>query len=215
MTGNLNTLLKGEIMSLDILRFTFEENFAMSKVDSIVDEIFALYTKYGDEDYIGEPVSQLEHMSQAAQLAIDSGADDEVILAAFFHDIGHICVQKNESNDMAGFGIVKHEKVGADFLREKGFPERVAALVESHVVAKRYLTFKYPEYYASLSEASKKTLELQGGKMTEAEANAFENNPLFHLMILLRKWDEQAKATNTPIIDLSILKEKAKAVLRH
>ncbi|HNP95352.1 MAG TPA: hypothetical protein PKJ63_06975, partial [Cyclobacteriaceae bacterium] len=81
MTGNLNTLLKGEIMSLDILRFTFEENFAMSKVDSIVDEIFALYTKYGDEDYIGEPVSQLEHMSQAAQLAIDSGADDEVILA--------------------------------------------------------------------------------------------------------------------------------------
>lgn len=185
----------------------------MNKIDIIVNEIFELYEKHGGEDYIGEPVSQLEHMSQAAQLAMDSGADDEVVLAAFFHDIGHICIPKNESNDMAGFGIMKHEKVGADFLREKGFPEKVAALVESHVVAKRYLTFKYPEYYASLSEASKKTLELQGGKMTETEALAFESNPLFHIMILLRKWDEQAKAINTPVIDLTILKEKAKAVL--
>ena len=37
--------------------------------EQIVDEVFSLYELHGDEDYIGEPVSQLEHMSQAAALA--------------------------------------------------------------------------------------------------------------------------------------------------
>lgn len=40
----------------------------MDKIDSIVTEILDLYRKFGNNDYIGEPVSQLEHMSQAAQL---------------------------------------------------------------------------------------------------------------------------------------------------
>lgn len=182
-------------------------------INEIVEEIFELYTRFGDEDYIGEPVSQLEHMSQAAVLAMESGGTDEVILAAFFHDIGHICVQKREENDMGGYGITRHEKIGADFLRSKGFPEDIAALVESHVTAKRYLTFKYPEYLKNLSEASKKTLEFQGGVMSQREAIAFEQNPLFENMILLRRWDEQAKESNVPIIDLDILKSKAKKVL--
>lgn len=37
---------------------------------------------------------------------------------------------------------MNHEKIGADYLRERGFSEQVAVLVESHVTAKRYLTFK-------------------------------------------------------------------------
>src|SRR5579862_8228628 len=106
----------------------------------IVDDIFGLYLKYGNSDYIGESISQIEHMSQAAQLAMDEGYDDEVIMAAFFHDIGHICVQCTNENNMNGYGLKSHEKIGADFLREKGFPERVARLVENHVKAKRYLT---------------------------------------------------------------------------
>ena len=31
--------------------------------------LFNLYTKYGDYDYIGEDVSQIQHMIQAAMLA--------------------------------------------------------------------------------------------------------------------------------------------------
>ena len=136
-----------------------------SPIEEILEEVFTLYEKFGDADYIGEPVSQMEHMSQAAQLAMKEGFDDEVVLAAFFHDIGHICVMHNEATSMEGYGVKSHEKIGADYLREKGFPERVARLVENHVRAKRYLTFKYPDYYHSLSEASKKTLEFQGGIM--------------------------------------------------
>ena len=183
--------------------------------DLIVAEVFSLYEQYGNADYIGEPVSQLEHMSQSAQLAMDEGFDDEVVLASFFHDIGHICVMNNEENNMGGFGVKSHERIGADYLREKGFPERVAKLVENHVQAKRYLTFKNPEYLKQLSEASKKTLEFQGGVMSEQEATLFEHNPLFETSILMRKWDELAKETNLPVIPMTIMKEKALRMLSN
>ncbi len=196
--------------------FTFVQNpqNMKDKVDQIIDEVFELYELHGGEDYIGEPVSQLEHMSQSAQLALDQGYDDEVVLAAFFHDIGHICVMQNASNSMDGYGVKSHEKVGADYLRSKGFPERIAKLVESHVQAKRFLTYKYPEYYNSLSDASKKTLEFQGGRMEKEEADSFEADGLFETSIQMRKWDELAKEVDVPIIDLNEMKERARKTLQ-
>jgi len=182
-------------------------------VNKILDEVFSLYEKFGNADYIGEPVSQIEHMSQAAQLAMKEGYDDEVVLAAFFHDIGHICVMQSESNSMDGYGVKSHEKIGAGFLREKGFPERIAKLVENHVQAKRYLTYKFPEYFESLSGASKKTLEFQGGPMTATEAKTFENDILFETSIRMRKWDELAKEIDVTILNLEEIKSKVRLVL--
>ncbi|MFM7855457.1 MAG: HD domain-containing protein [Flammeovirgaceae bacterium] len=180
----------------------------------IVEEVFLLYENLGRCEYVGEPVSLVEHMSQAAQLAMKGGHDDEVVLAAFFHDIGHMCALKNNNNAMGIYGVKSHEKVGADFLRAKGFPEKIAQLVENHVQAKRYLTFKNPDYYNNLSEASRQTLEYQGGKMNEEEANAFENNPLFELSILMRKWDEEAKVVQIPLIEIEMIQQIALRVLR-
>jgi 2-amino-1-hydroxyethylphosphonate dioxygenase (glycine-forming) len=42
----------------------------------------------GQGDYIGEPISQLEHSLQAAHLAKKNNADDETVLAALLHDVG-------------------------------------------------------------------------------------------------------------------------------
>lgn len=179
-----------------------------------LEEIFSLYEKFGAQDYIGEPVSQLEHMSQSAQLAIREGQDDEIILAAFFHDIGHLCVSDSASESMGGYGVKQHEKIGADYLRSKGFSERVAKLVENHVQAKRYLTFKYPDYYQGLSKASKQTLTFQGGIMGVEEAKAFEKDPLFEASIMLRRWDELAKEVNVACIDLSEIRRIAIRVLK-
>jgi phosphonate degradation associated HDIG domain protein len=180
------------------------------QAQQITDEIFELYENHGGAEYAGEKVSQLEHMIQAAQLAEEQGHDEEVILAAFLHDIGHITEAGKEGDDatmstlrqMDGFGIKDHEEIGADFLRTKGFSKKIARLVESHVEAKRYLTLKDPAYYAQLSDASKKTLEYQGGPMTEEEAAAFEQYPLFDLIIKMRKWDEEAKIEHKPLPDL-------------
>ena len=43
-----------------------------------------------DADYIGEPISQLEHSLQAASLAKAAGESESLVLAALFHDIGKI-----------------------------------------------------------------------------------------------------------------------------
>lgn len=177
----------------------------------VVARVFGLYERFGASDYIGEPVSQLEHMSQAAQLAMAEGCDDEVVLAAFFHDIGHLCAEG--ADNMGGYGVVSHERLGADYLREAGFSERLARLVEYHVQAKRYLTLREPGYYAQLSEASRRTLEYQGGVMSEAEADAFAADPLCALSLRIRRWDELAKEVAVPLVDLSVLKRKAEKLL--
>lgn len=180
-----------------------------SSPEETVDKVFSLYEKYGAADYIGEPVSQVEHMSQAATLAGEEGFEDEVILAAFFHDIGHLCADDGEAESMGGMGNVDHEKLGADFLRSLGFSERMATLVQCHVIAKRYLTFKYPEYYEQLSEASKTTLTYQGGPMTADEAAIFEANPDHQLYIRMRYWDDKAKEINMPVLNIPDLKAMA------
>jgi phosphonate degradation associated HDIG domain protein len=183
----------------------------MARHEQVIAEVFGLYERFGDSDYIGEPVSQIEHMSQAAELAMAEGFDDEVVLAAFFHDIGHICSEGAEN--MGGFGVVSHERLGADYLRRVGFSERMARLVEYHVQAKRYLTLREPGYYERLSEASRRTLEYQGGVMTQTEAEAFEKDPLCAISLRMRQWDEQAKEMHVPVIDLAVLKDKALRLL--
>jgi 2-amino-1-hydroxyethylphosphonate dioxygenase (glycine-forming) len=182
---------------------------AVKQIESVADEIFDLYEKYGAEEYAGEKVSQLEHMSQAAQLALQEGYDDEVVLAAFLHDVGHLLPVHDESESMDGYGMMDHEKVGAEYLRRVGFSERLCKLIASHVNAKRYLTYKYPEYYNQLSGASKKTLEYQGGRMNEAEAKQFEADPLFDLYIKMRRWDEAAKIEQQPLLDINLFRIKA------
>ncbi|EJM15286.1 phosphonate degradation operons associated HDIG domain protein [Pseudomonas sp. GM18] len=183
----------------------------MDRHQQVIAEVFALYERFGDNDYIGEPVSQIEHMSQAAELAMAEGFDDEVVLAAFFHDIGHLCAEGAES--MGGFGVVSHERLGAEYLRRAGFSERMVRLVEYHVQAKRYLTLKEPGYYERLSEASRRTLEYQGGVMSVTEAEAFEQDPLCAVSLRMRQWDELAKQMWVPVIDLDVLKEKALRLL--
>ena len=173
------------------------------QVTNIANEVIQLYEQYGGFEYAGEKVTQLEHMVQAARLAEQEGYDEEVILAAFLHDIGHICVSAQEENAMDGWGIKDHEEVGADYLREKGFSKRLARLVASHVEAKRYLTWKDPLYYEQLSDASKKTLEYQGGPMLADEAKAFEKHPLFSLIIKMRHWDDVAKIEHLEVGDLA------------
>ncbi|HMR42947.1 MAG TPA: HDIG domain-containing protein [Saprospiraceae bacterium] len=174
-------------------------------IASIVEEIFELYEQKGHLEY-GENVSQLQHAIQAAELAFSTGHDDATVLAAFLHDIGHLLDETGELS-MGDFGTVRHESIGANFLRKKGFSEKIARLVEGHVEAKRYMTFKFPEYYDRLSEASKKTLEYQGGKMNNFEARDFESNYLFEDCLRLRIWDDEAKKTGAQTGDLQWLKE--------
>jgi 2-amino-1-hydroxyethylphosphonate dioxygenase (glycine-forming) len=182
-------------------------NITESILNQRIDNIFGLYEKNGSDEYVGEPVSILEHSFQAAQMAENEGFEEDVILAAFLHDIGHFLPNKNEMN---GLGHISHEVAGANFLYKNGFSKRIALLVRNHVEAKRYLTFKYPDYYEKLSDASKKTLEFQGGKMSEQEADSFEKIPMFSLFLKMREWDDKAKELDINYPTVEKYKEMAK-----
>lgn len=171
-------------------------------IKNTISEIRQLFESQGDNEYYGENVSQYEHAAQAAILAKRQGYDEEVQIAAFLHDIGHLFPAQTEEELMEVYGRKDHESVAADWLRERGFGEKIAILVENHVNAKRYLTYIDEDYYEALSEASKQTLMFQGGRMTENEAKEFEQNPYFELIIKMRRWDEAAKVEAIQLPDL-------------
>jgi 2-amino-1-hydroxyethylphosphonate dioxygenase (glycine-forming) len=188
----------------------------IEKATANAEEVFALFQQYGSADYIGEKVSQTEHAFQAAELAERDYYEDEVVLAALFHDIGHLIEFVQPAERMEEHGVVNHEKLGADYLREKGFSDKIARLVESHVAAKRYLTYKIPGYYNQLSDASKFTLEQQGGRMDETEAELFEQDDLHQLFIRLREWDDKAKTENLPLPGMEKYRQMAiKHLVNH
>ena len=168
---------------------------------SIIDEIFELFARRGDEAYFGEPVSQLEHALQTAMQAEEAGAPDTLIAAALLHDIGHLLHQLSE--DIADHGVDGwHERIGAMWLA-RYFPEAVTEPIRLHVEAKRYLCAIDAEYQRQLSSASIQSLALQGGAMSEAEAREFEAIPYIREAVRLRRWDDQAKAPRWETPDLA------------
>ncbi|KAJ5346091.1 Phytanoyl-CoA dioxygenase [Penicillium brevicompactum] len=156
--------------------------------------------RYGQGDYIGESISQLEHCLQAAHNASKANARDELVIAALLHDIGQIVPLESTREarmelgpSQANVGRVGHEAIGASYLHSLGFSETVSRLVNSHVAAKRYLTAKSREYYTSLSTASQKSLGFQGGPFQGDDLKAFEADPLRDDMVSLRLWDDASK----------------------
>ena len=161
--------------------------------------VFAVFRDRGHEEYHGEPVSQLEHALQTAALAKrDHPNDPEFIIAAFLHDYGHLCGSVSGDDNMDGYGIRQHELIGAGVLARLGFSEKITRLIAGHVQAKRYLVSTDPAYYEGLSEASKFTLEKQGGLLTPEEQSAFEQDSLLELHIALRRIDDEAKVSGQP-----------------
>jgi phosphonate degradation associated HDIG domain protein len=156
---------------------------------TVVEEISHLFERGGSGAYFGERVTQLQHAVQAAHCAVEAHADDELVVAALLHDVGHLL-----GGDVhAGIGVIDHDRSCVEWLKERGFSPRLIALVSGHVSAKRYLVAVRPGYFDRLSESSVRTLALQGGPMSPEEARAFEEGPYFKDLLRLRSWDEQAK----------------------
>ncbi|KAJ5912588.1 hypothetical protein N7504_001471 [Penicillium tannophilum] len=162
--------------------------------------LIASLEQYGQGDYIGESISQLEHCLQAANQAREAGARDELVIAALLHDIGQIIplqstkeVRMNLKESSENVGRVGHEAIGAAYLKSLGFSDTVCRLVNSHVAAKRYLTAVNRDYYNSLSSASQKSLAFQGGPFQGDELREFEEDPLKDEMVSMRLWDDRAK----------------------
>jgi predicted HD phosphohydrolase len=148
-------------------------------------DVTTLFDAYGARAY-GESVTQLAHALQCAALAREDGADDEVVLAALLHDVGQFTASAADRKTL------HHGHHGANLLRPF-VPERVAWLVEYHVVAKRYLCTVDRRYAARLSAVSARTLVLQGSMLPVEERLALESQPWFVDAVRIRRWDDDAK----------------------
>ncbi|MFP6873741.1 MAG: HD domain-containing protein, partial [Verrucomicrobiales bacterium] len=112
-----------------------------------------------------EEVTQLEHALQCAALAEEANAGHTLITSALLHDIGHLLVDEEDDQEEVTGRDFCHEEMGADSLA-MFFPAAVTDPIRLHVPAKRYLCTVNSDYWDSLSEASRQSLAVQGGKMS-------------------------------------------------
>ena len=75
-----------------------------------------------------------------------------------------------------------------------------------HVPAKRYLVATDSHYAAQLSDASVRSLARQGGAMSSAEIERFEQAPWARDAAQLRRWDDLAKVPNAATLALDELR---------
>ena len=158
----------------------------------IVDEIINKYQN-NNSLYIGEKVTMTEHMIQTAMLAEENQSPASLICACLLHDYGHFIIEDPDElvkNNKDG----NHESIGYEYLKNF-FKKEIVQPIKYHVLAKRYLA-RSKSYWNILSEASKTSLKLQGGVMSDKETEEFTSLKFHYDSILLRKYDDEGKIPN-------------------
>lgn len=146
--------------------------------------------------YATEAVDECTHALQTAYIVRNEGCDDELVIAAALHDIGRL------PSVIRGFGGGPHQDVAKRVLTRWLGP-RVGGVVGFHVAAKRYLVAIDAAYAASLSIASRKSLEQQGGAFSDDEAATFIQKPFAEEAVLLRRADDRAKVPGAPELSIA------------
>jgi len=188
------------------------EDSSESSSEYCVGRILTLFRNRGDAAYIGEPVSQTEHALQAASWAERESASQELVTAALLHDVGHLL--HGLADDCVQHGIDdQHEQLGWRWLQQY-FGPAVTEPVRMHVAAKRYLCATDPEYWESLSPASRSSLNLQGGPFDAAEVTRFQTSPFTDDAVRLRRWDDRSKLPGLVTPGLEHYRKQLLAALR-
>ncbi len=165
-----------------------------------VNDIIRLYDERGEAWYGGEAVTQRQHALQGAWLAERDGAADSLVVACLLHDLGHLVHDLGE--DAADRGLDDaHEMLAVKELAHL-FPPSVLTPIRLHVTAKRFLCTGEPGYFDGLSTASRRSLELQGGPLSESQCAAFKSVSWADDAIQLRRYDDEAKSPDAKTPDL-------------
>lgn len=168
---------------------------------STIEPIANILSTKGHQQYGNEAVSQLEHALQCATLAEQVDSSPELITASLLHDFGHLVHNLGENAAERGIDD-RHEYRALSYLKTI-FSPAVTEPIRMHVNAKRYLCAVDSNYWASLSPASKISLELQGGIFSAAEATEFISQPYAKDAVNLRIWDDLAKVKDLTTPSLS------------
>ena len=178
-----------------------------------IENFFSWIEIEGQSNY-DENVTQYEHSVQTAMIAKYNNSSPSQVVAALFHDVGHLIINENESKkDFLDYNL-NHELIGANWL-EKKFPKSVTEPIKLHVSAKRYLCGSDHSYYYKLSDASKKSLDIQGGAMNYIEQKKFKLNTFSKDAVMLRKWDDDAKVKDLSIVSIRNFKNDIVLILNN
>lgn len=169
-----------------------------------LNDITTLLNTHGSKQYGGEAVSQLEHALQCAYLAECAQESEETIVAALLHDLGHLLSagQVNDKQPASEDADDLHQYIALPFIRTL-FSDAVLEPIKLHVDAKRYLCAVDKGYWSTLSEASRNSLETQGGIYSDQEALAFESRDYGQHAVRLRRYDDLAKKPGALTPDLN------------
>ena len=94
-------------------------------------DIEHLFAVKGARMYSGEPVTQIEHALQCAQLAEQENAAAPLVVAALLHDLGHMLNDQGDTPTLRGIDD-KHQYVALPFLRGL-FDDAVLEPIRLHV----------------------------------------------------------------------------------
>ncbi|KAJ2041808.1 hypothetical protein GGH92_000705 [Coemansia sp. RSA 2673] len=174
-----------------------------------VAKVFQLLELSGRKEHISGRMTQLAHSLQVANLAKTEGADEETILAALMLNIGcpHLLPeQRSDTRDMKLKmphlvdyvpDFIAVDRYEADDFNERklGFSNKTCELVESIVLAKRYLSAANPateiDLFVLHSLLFRQTIPVGSDR-----GSGLEYRSLFEQKIQLIKWDDAAaKAT--------------------
>jgi phosphonate degradation associated HDIG domain protein len=181
----------------------------------VADTILALFAERGDNNY-DEAVTQTQHAMQSAALAAAENAEASMTVAALLHDLGHLLVDEHNGNTDFLDNDENHQFVAANVLG-RWFPPAVTVPIALHVAAKRYLVATEPAYARGLSDASVRSLRVQGGPMNALEMARFSRIRYADAACRLRRWDDAAKVPGRQVPPLENYRERLESlvVFRH
>lgn len=168
--------------------------FGSCMANELFDQIADLYDTYGGEKYmIGEEITQKQHALQAAFLAFKDHQSEEMIVALLLHDIGQI-VQKKSLGEKS-FLDFSHDEIGYDWLKKNHFSDFVCDFAKYHTLAKVILCEKDPEYFNTLSWASKESFMIQKKKFLSDQKiiEEFLSHRQLDALLECRRFDDLAK----------------------
>jgi predicted HD phosphohydrolase len=178
-----------------------------------IEWIADIFERLAATAYLGEAVTVAEHMLQTAGAAQVEGAPEALVAAALLHDIGHLVGEPAEYSPDETVDR-RHDAAGAAIL-EACFPPIVTECVRLHVAAKRYLCATDQDYYGKLSQASKHSLSLQGGPMSEPEIVEFRNQAFSREAVRVRLWDDGGKVEGAPTMSFDDFRPLLRRVIER
>ncbi len=78
-------------------------------------------------DYTYQDINQISIMIQCAKQAQDEGYDDDVVLAALFHNIGYLIKMQRDKT----LGTIGFENISADYIEKCGFNKRIVDIIRN------------------------------------------------------------------------------------